>query len=61
MYHIFYSVKEKEQVWHRFRHFRKLVHKELQLAHQQYVNNLLDIDEVDPVHDHAKAGITKRF
>ena len=51
----------KEQVWRRFRHLRKLVHKELQLAHQQYVNNLLDIDEVDPVHDHAKAGITKRF
>ena len=51
----------KEQVWRRFRHLRKLVHKELQLAHQQYVNNLLDIDEVDPVHGHAKAGITKRF
>ena len=42
----------KEQVWRRFRHLRKLVHKELQLAHQQYINNLLDIDEVDPVHDH---------
>ena len=37
----------KEQVWRRFRHLRKLVNKELQLAHQQYVNNLLDIDEVD--------------
>ena len=51
----------KEQVWRRFGHLRKLVHKELQLTHQQYVNSLLDIDEVDPVHDHAKAGITKRF
>ena len=51
----------KEQVWRRFRHPRKLVHKELQLAHQQYVNSLLDIDEADPIHDHAKAGITKLF
>ena len=51
----------KEQVWRRFRHLRKLVHKELQLAHQQYVNSLLDIDEADPIHDHAKAGITKLF
>ena len=51
----------EEQVWRRFRHLSKLVHKELQLAHQQYVNNLLDIDEADPVHDHAKAGVTKRF
>ena len=51
----------KEQVWRRFGHLRKLVHKELQPAHQQYVNNLLDIDEADPVHDHAKAGITKCF
>ena len=37
----------KEQVWRRFGHLRKVVHKELQPAHQQYVNNLLDIDEVD--------------
>ena len=51
----------KEQVWRRFRHLRKLVHKELQLAHQQYVNSLLDIDEADPIHDHAKAGIIKLF
>ena len=51
----------KEQVWRRFRHLRKLVHKELQLAHQQYVNSLLDIDEADPIHDHAKAGIPKLF
>ena len=51
----------KEQVWRRFRHPRKLVHTELQLAHQQYVNSLLDIDEADPIHDHAKAGITKLF
>ena len=51
----------KEQVWCRFRNLHKLVHKELQLPHQKYVNNLLDIDEADPVHDHAKAGITKCF
>ena len=51
----------KEQVWCRFRNLHKLVHKELQLPHQKYVNNLLDIDEADPVHDHAKAGITKHF
>ena len=52
----------KEQAWRRFGHLRKLVHKDLQLPHQQYVNNLLlDIDEADPVHDHAKAGVTKRF
>ena len=29
----------KEQVWRRFRHLRNLVHRELQLAHKQYVNN----------------------
>lgn len=50
----------KEQSWRRFRHLRKLVHNELQLAHQQRVNNLLDIDEADTVHDHAKASVTKR-
>ena len=51
----------KEQIWRRLRHLRELVHKELQLPHQQYVNNLLHIDEADPVHGHSKAGITKRF
>ena len=51
----------KEQIWRRLWHLRELIHKELQLPHQQYVNNLLDIDEADPVHDHAKAGLTKRF
>ena len=35
----------KEQIWRRLRHLRELVHKELQLPHQQYVNNLLDIDQ----------------
>ena len=38
----------KEQVWRRFRHLRNLVHKELQLAHNKYVNNSKDIDEADP-------------
>ena len=46
----------KEQSWRRFRHLRKLVHEELQLAHQQYVDNFLDIDEADTVHDHATSG-----
>ena len=35
----------KEQIWRRLRHVREPVHKELQLPHQRYVNNLLDIDQ----------------
>ena len=33
--------------WHKFKQLRKTVHKELEIAHQNYVNELFDFDEFD--------------
>lgn len=36
------------QDWRKFKNLRKMVHNEIRKAHQNYINNLLDIGE-DPI------------
>ena len=49
--------------WHKFKQLRKTVHKELEIAHQNYVNELFDFDEFDnsTVAGNRNPQITKRF
>lgn len=56
-------IRQKQQDWQKFRQLRKWVHKEMQLAHQRYINSLLDIDKgnCDSDRGPTKPGMTKRF
>ena len=49
-----------EQDWHKFKHLQKVVHNEMRKAHQNYINNLLDIGDHILI-ENTKPSITKHF
>ena len=52
----------REQDWQNFRCLRKLIHREMEAAHQAYINGLLDLDNnCDSDRDCKSVGLTKRF
>ena len=54
---------KSDQNWHKFKQLRKTVHKEIEIAHRNYVNNLFDFDECDDRNgtENSKPRMTKRF